>query len=476
MLALALALLVLPSCTSQYVKRVEDMQDRVDDLLLLCNQINENISSISTLVKVIESRDMITGLTEIRSDNVVTGYRINFVNHEPVTIYNGLDGKIPLIASTQDPSDKNYYWTVQYGNQSQQWLLDSYGNRMLSIGKIPYVTITDGKWYFSEDGRNFIELGSATGENGDQMFSSINTFNPAYVEITLSNGQVFRIPTNDAYQNLRSIIAPLNENTSAQVEIIKAALDKLVSIKEVKPVLSGKDTVGMTVTLSNGKSFTIHDWAADMTPVIFVKQYTDGKLYWAYTIGGGSETWVLSPSGDMIPAASDEVEVPLVSVEAGDDGYFYWAMTLGGTTQLLRQKVGSDWRPRAIDSVKSAFSDVRDYSDSLVVVLKGGQRYVLPKQYSIWMTDAKGKPIGDSIVMKEVAGGDKAEIRYTVNGPAYTLSLIVQGSFAVTRTDGGFTITAPQQFASGEGKVAAVFSFESGLNPVTVVKTITVTK
>lgn len=475
-IALLAGIFLLAGCNDEYNRRIAELQERVDNLYLLCDQLNHNIASISALVKVIQSRDMITGLTEIREGSVVKGYKINFVNHDPVTIYNGLDGKIPLVASRQDPDDGSYYWTVQYGSDNVQWLLDSYGNRMLSIGKLPFLAIRDGEWYFTEDGKTWIKLGQAVGQNGDTMFIRFDTFNPAYVVIYMSNGEQLKIPTYETYTYLRAKFNYLNENTEAQVEVIKAALDQLVSIQTVAPVLSGTDTVGVTVKLSNGKGFTIHDWVTSMAPVIFVKPYTDGKLYWAYQIGTQAEKWVLDPEGNMIPAASDAVETPLVSVEVGDDGNFYWAVTTGGKTELLRFAVDSTWNPRAVDSVKGPFRTVRDYNDSLVLVLKAGQRYVLPKQYSVWLTDEAGAAVEGTIKMKELSTGDKVTVKYTAHGPSCTLSLLPQGGFTAKAVSGGFTITAPPKFNDGEGKVVAVFSFNTGTAPVSVIKTIEIVK
>lgn len=475
-IALLAGAFLLAGCNDEYNQRVAELQERIDNLYLLCDQLNHNIASLSSLVRVIQSRDMITGLTEIREGSVVKGYKINFVNHDPVTIYNGLDGKVPLVASRQDPDDGNYYWTVQYGSDNVQWLLDAYGNRMLSIGKLPFLSIRDGEWYFTEDGKTWIRLGQASGKDGDTMFLKFDTFNPAYVVITLSNGEELKIPTYETYTYLRAKFNALNENTQAQVAVIKAALDKFVSIKTVAPVLSGTDTVGITVTLSNGKGFTIHDWVSSMTPVIFVKPDSAGKLWWAYQIGTQGEKWVLDSEGNKVPAASDDVEAPLVSVEVGEDGNFYWAVTTGGDTKLLRFPVDSTWTPRAVDSVKGPFKQINNYNDSLVLLLKAGQRYVLPKQYSVWLTDEKGNAIDGTLKMKELSPGDKVTVKYTAHGPSCTLSLLTQGGFTAKETSGGFTITAPIRFTSGEGKVFAIFSFNGETAPVSVVKSITIVK
>ena len=120
-LAAATALL-LTGCADPYYQRLDELQERVDALQELCDQINKDLSSLQALVKAIDSKDMITGITEIRSGSVVTGYRINFVQHESITITNGKDGASPLVSSRQNPDDKNYYWAIRYGDGDWEWL------------------------------------------------------------------------------------------------------------------------------------------------------------------------------------------------------------------------------------------------------------------------------------------------------------------------------------------------------------------
>ena len=50
-------------------------------------------------------------------------------------------------------------------------------------------------------------------------------------------------------------IFKVNENVLAQISLVTAAIDKLVYISRLAPILSGKDTVGLSIALSNGKSF-----------------------------------------------------------------------------------------------------------------------------------------------------------------------------------------------------------------------------
>lgn len=479
-LAAATALL-LTGCADSYYEKLDELQERVDALQDLCEQINQDLSKLQALVKAIDSKDMITGITEIRSGSVVTGYRINFVQHESITITNGKDGASPLVSSRQNPDDKNYYWAVRYGDGDWEWLRAADGTMMLSIGILPYVTIRDGYFYLTFNGVDWTQLGKADGVDGDQMFSGIDVSNPDYVSIRLTDGQILRIPTYNRYLALIKEVNAINDDADTQFQLLTDNIDSLLYIKRIDPILADGDTVGQTIVLSDGRTFNIRDWAVSMAPSIFVKQAADGKLYWAYSIGTNPVDWVRSGDGEMIPAASEEMPAPVVSITQGDDGEYYWTVTTGDKSEFLRYRVADAWEPHAVDSVTRAFHAVRNYSDSLVVVLKDTTvRFVLPKQYTVVLTTSAGAVVDDTLQMRERKDGDEAVLRYVAYGVDASLSVLAQGGFtAKSETTGAGTgtlrIKAPPKFASGSGKVMAVFTFP-GASPVTVVKTITITK
>ena len=471
-------LLLTAGCHDALYEKLDELEGRTDAIKLYCDQLNATLVNLQNLVQAVQQQDMITGITEIRSGNTVTGYRINFVKHDPITIYNGLDGKKPLVTSRRNPDDGNYYWSVQYGDEDWQWLKSPDGQMMLSIGILPYVTIRDGYFVYTIDGVTWTELGKADGVSGDQMFQSIDTSHKEYVIITLSTGEVLKIPTYSTYLALKAELDKTNENVDAQVELVTATKDKLTWITRIDPLLSGTDTIGLTVALSNGKSFTIHDWISSLSPAIFIKRAADNHLYWAYTIGNSPEQWVLSPDGKKISAESESVETPLVSVTLDSLGHYYWTVITKDSTELLRTKVGDAWVPEAVDSVNSIFSAVANYTDSLVVVLKDNTRFVLPKVYTVSILAPNGAFVTDQVTMKE---RDVLVLRYIASGPKPELSLVSQGGFIATdgTLDTGesfISIKAPSSFESGTGKVMAFFTFPSTPSPITVVKTITINK
>lgn len=470
--------LLATGCADPYYEKLDELEERVEELQRMCDKINSDLSAIRSLVSVLEKQDMVTGITELRSGSTVTGYRINFVEHDPVTIYNGHDGKKPMVSSRQDPDDRNWYWTVQYGDEDYEWLRAPDGSKMLSIGVLPFVTIRDGWFCYTVDGKEWIQLGKADGENGDQMFKSVDTSHDDYVLFTLTNGAQFKIPTYRKYLELKTEFGKINDNADAQSRLLLTKMEQFLYISQVSPLLSGKDTVGLSVTLSNGKSFRIHDWTASISPAIFIKKDTDGQFYWAYTIGSSPDQWVLTADGKKISATSETVQVPQVSIARDKDGQFYWTVTSGDSTEFLRFLVDSTWTPRAIDSVSRAFSSVKNYGDSLVIVLKDSTtRFVLPKAYTVSLTQQNGAAFNGTLSMKKNA---EVKLLYVANGPSPSLTLITQGGYkatAITQSGQNYIqIKAPAAFTAPSGKVVAIFTFSAKNAPVTVMKTINITQ
>jgi hypothetical protein len=251
----------LSSCTyddSALVGRVENLEDRVTKLEKLCKEMNANIDAMAAILEALETHDYITGVTPITKDGETVGYTITFAKDEPITIYNGEDGKdgadgkdgyTPIIGVAQD-SDGVYYWTLD-----GEWLLDDAGNKIKAVGIdgkdgadgedgkdgengadgtdgkdgvdgiTPQLKIENEYWYISYDnGSTWTQLGKATGEDGedgkdgangsdgadgangkdgDSFFEGVDTSNDDYVVFTLADGTTIKIPTWYAFEQLK---------------------------------------------------------------------------------------------------------------------------------------------------------------------------------------------------------------------------------------------------------------------------------
>ena len=239
---LLVVVMLFTACHDKLWDSIEDLDSRVTKLEELCKEMNTNISALQTIVSVIQENDFITGIVPIEKGGEVIGYTIMFGKHEPITIYNGEDGKdgqngidgyTPILGVAKDV-DGVYYWTL-----NGEWLLDDEGNKLPVSGKngndgengegsdgesgtagkdgvTPQLKIENGYWYVSYDnGAIWTELGKAVGEDGekgdkgdkgdagekgdkgDSMFTSV-TYDENNVYFTLTDGSVLIVPRGNS--------------------------------------------------------------------------------------------------------------------------------------------------------------------------------------------------------------------------------------------------------------------------------------
>ena len=213
-------------------RNVTQNEARINDLEKWCAQANTNISSLQTIVNVIESNDKVTSVIPIMEGGVEIGYSIAFSGHDPITIYHGKDGKdgqngangqngTSPVVGVAKYTDGVYYWTL-----NGEWLLDENGNKLRVSGEngkdgadgangengqngtngtngqngiTPQLKIENDYWWISYDnGATWTQLEKATGEDGakgdtgDSMFQSV-TYDEQSVYFTLADGTMITI-------------------------------------------------------------------------------------------------------------------------------------------------------------------------------------------------------------------------------------------------------------------------------------------
>lgn len=181
---------------------ISSLKSRMDALERQCSILNDNIISLQTLIKTIQSKDWIVGISDL-SDG--SGYLIELSSGRKITLRNGTDGKdgrdgadgyTPKI-SIRLFSDGCYYWTIdgdwllvdgmkvkasgkdgkdgvdgQNGKDGKDGVdgkdgIDGKDGQNGKDGITPQLKIEDGFWYITYDnGANWSKLGKAIGENG----------------------------------------------------------------------------------------------------------------------------------------------------------------------------------------------------------------------------------------------------------------------------------------------------------------------
>ena len=158
-------------------------------LQTLCQQMNENLSSLQTMIEALQERDFVESVTPLYEDSRVIGYTIVFSKKGSVVIYNGKDGQsavsptMPKIGVAKD-ADGIYYWTLD-----GEWILNEQGQKMKVEGEpgedgtpgkdgvSPQMKIEEGFWMISYDGGKSWQKGDkAVGETGAQGEAAVPFF------------------------------------------------------------------------------------------------------------------------------------------------------------------------------------------------------------------------------------------------------------------------------------------------------------
>ena len=230
-----------------------------EELQLLVNSLNTNISSLQLAVNALENNDYVSSVLPLSENGVVIGYTITFSKSGTIVIYHGRDGKdgedgedgedglhgkdgndgtAPSVGVRKD-ADGCYYWTLD-----GEWLLDESGNKIATTGKdgsdgadgapgqdgsdgsdgedgvTPKLKIQDDYWYVSYDnGTTWVKLYKAVGEDGqdgangapgkdgDAFFQSVGT-DENELRMVLSDGTVITIPlvSADFFSRVKSVV------------------------------------------------------------------------------------------------------------------------------------------------------------------------------------------------------------------------------------------------------------------------------
>ena len=296
--AVAMTLLAA-ACADDYADsalwdKVNAHEERLAALEKWQEQTNQSIAAMQELLN---TTDMITGVSAVSEGGQTVGYTITFLHSDPITIYNGAkgadgkdgaDGQTPQIGLAQ-AEDGNWYWTL-----NGELLTDAQGNPIRANGldgadgedgedgatgpegpqgndgtsaptpqillgsNIPAsgtvqtdsgTTIADA-WYLSVDGgATWYRVSGKDGTNGDAWFSDEPKKEGNYYVFTLTNQSTFRVA---AYQPFRILTEAEKDGTTtftnATVTINGATtfylyIDNDIKYQEIVAQISSVDAV-----------------------------------------------------------------------------------------------------------------------------------------------------------------------------------------------------------------------------------------
>lgn len=179
---------MLSACHKDIWDRLNDHEERIAKLEVICNQLNTNISSLQAIVNAIKERDSVKDVVPVMDNGTVIGYTISFTASNPITIYNGTDGNTPLVGISQD-TDGVWYWT-----QDGEWILDPDNKKVRADGITPLLKIEEDFWWVSYDnGKSWSKLArAADGQGAGSIIQNIRQ-DENYVYIVLANGEEIKI-------------------------------------------------------------------------------------------------------------------------------------------------------------------------------------------------------------------------------------------------------------------------------------------
>ena len=274
--------------------KVNDHEERLAALEKWQEQTNQSIAAMQELLN---TTDMITGVSAVSEGGQTVGYTITFLHSDPITIYNGAkgedgadgaDGQTPQIGLAQ-AEDGNWYWTL-----NGELLTDAQGNPIRANGldgadgedgedgatgpegpqgndgtsaPTPQILLgsnipasgnvqtdngkaIDNAWYLSVDnGATWYRVSGKDGTNGDAWFSDEPKKEGNYYVFTLTDQSTFRVA---AYQPFRILTEAEKDGTTtftnATVTINGATtfylyIDNDIKYQEIVAQISSVDAV-----------------------------------------------------------------------------------------------------------------------------------------------------------------------------------------------------------------------------------------
>ena len=282
----AVAMMLLPAaCADDYDDsalwdKVNDHEERLAALEKWQEQTNQSIAAMQELLN---TTDMITGVSAVSEGGQTVGYTITFLHSDPITIYNGAkgadgedgadgaDGQTPQIGLAQ-AEDGNWYWTL-----NGELLTDAQGNPIRANGldgadgedgedgatgpegpqgndgtsaptpqillgsNIPAsgnVQTDNGQtiadvWYLSVDGgATWYRVSGKDGTNGDAWFSDEPKKEGNYYVFTLTDQSTFRVAAYQPFRILTEAEKNGTDNFTNATVTINGATTLYLSIDE----------------------------------------------------------------------------------------------------------------------------------------------------------------------------------------------------------------------------------------------------
>ena len=442
LLILLLSLLPLGGCFNEIENELNRLERRIEKLEQRCQEMNATLEGLRTIVDKLNTYDFLKKVETLYHNGKVIGYTLHFTHSDPVTLYNGTDAETPVLG-VQKGEDGVWYWTVKYPSDTEaHFLTDNYGVRISTSAASPRLKIENGNWMVTYDnGEIWHNLGRATGEDGASFFKSVEDMGD-YIQFNLLNGTILQLPTWDSYEKLQESCRKLNSNLETFTKLV-GSLDDKVYVSDMIPILNGLDTIGCTLTLTDGSSYSFYNGTGTNAPVIGARKDSDDSDVWYWTIRYGSDEaeWILDEHGQRIQANAPQGVSPAISLlkDPADDTY-YWAVAYGDEepAYLLCNGKRVPASVNVPDPVVLSVVSVRD--DMVSITLDGNQTVLIPLARAFTVTLAS--PVSKNTLT--MGAKDTVSFNCTLNradARSEVLPIAKDGFYATAKTSNNKTWT-----------------------------------
>lgn len=180
--------------------KVNEIDNRVETLEKKVAGINEDISSVRTVVNALNSGKYITNVEQTEN-----GYRITFSDNTLIELKNGTNSSDNTVIGVKADEDGRYYWT-RTGNGTAEWLLDDDGNKIPVTGEngkegvTPIIGIDDDGYWTVDTGNGPEHILDSNGKpiaatpaDGSSLFTGLQEDDDS-VTLTMANGTTITLP------------------------------------------------------------------------------------------------------------------------------------------------------------------------------------------------------------------------------------------------------------------------------------------
>ena len=276
--------------------------------------MNQNISSLRTILEALQAQKRITDVA-----STSTGYVITFSDNSSITLRHGNDGATPKISVRQD-TDGIWYWSI-----NGDWLLDSSGKKIRAAandgndgndGITPLLKIENEYWYVSYDkGKTWTKLEKAKGDDGDSFFKSVSQ-DDNYVYIVLADGTTINIPKESKFALSfdKTVFHPASETMSIPFSVAAAGNDlNVVTFSDsnisAKVYLKDSTSGSLDVTFIGGNhngNILVVAKSKGKT-IMEILEFEDGVLSTSST----KEYWVETEGKDIVVSISRNMGISI---------------------------------------------------------------------------------------------------------------------------------------------------------------------